>query len=139
VSTESPAPPGPASQGTWSIDEDQIAEIARKEVCDLPGVVGVSTAGLMERISGHAGGSRAAIKGGQVHLALNIIVEYGRPLPCMVEEVRQRAARAVEGMTGYRVSAVDITVANLHVPGEPLAGGESDAGGTSAGGGRLDF
>jgi uncharacterized alkaline shock family protein YloU len=141
MTPEAPVPGGPAPQSTWSIDQDQIAEIARKEICDIPGVVGVSGSNLMDRISGHAGGSRAAIKGGQVNLAVSVIIEYGRPLPCMVDDIRQRAARAVEGMTGYRVGNVDITVADLHVPGEPIASREPGADDSAAapGGARVDF
>jgi uncharacterized alkaline shock family protein YloU len=131
---------GTPPQGTWSIDEDQIAEIARNEVCSLDGVVGVSETGLIDRISGHSGGARATIRGGRVTLKLSVVVEYGRPLPCIVDQIRQRAASAVEGMTGYHVFAVDITVSNLHVRGEPLASREPGASGPgSDGGGRIDF
>lgn len=143
--TPAPAPApsqaGPASQGTWSIGEEQIAEIARAEVCSLPGVVGISETGLMERISGHSGGARATIKSGRVQLFLNVIIEYGRPLPCLVDEIRERAARAVEGMTGYHVAGVDVTVADLHVRGEPLSTREPGVSGGAAaeGGGRIDF
>ncbi len=140
ITTPAPGQGGPAPQGTWSIGEEQIAEIAREEVCSLQGIAGVSETGLMERISGHAGGARASISSGQVQLFLNVIVEYGRPLPCLVDEIRARAARAVEGMTGYRVSSVDITVADLHVQGEPLPTREPGVSGASAeGGGRIDF
>jgi uncharacterized alkaline shock family protein YloU len=139
VRAETPISGGPASQGTWSINESQIAEIARKEVCDLPGVVGTSETGLMERISGHSGGARASIKGGQVHLSLSIVVEYGKVLPCLSDQIRERAARAVESMTGYRVSAVDVTIADLHVPGEALPTREPGVSDAPAGGGRIDF
>lgn len=128
---------GPPSQGTWSIDENLIAEIARQAATEVAGVVGVTEAGLMDRLSGHVGGSRAEIRGGRVHLALTVIIEYGRILPDLAEEIRGRVAGAVESMTGYRVSAVDVTVAELHVPGEPLPGREPGTG-TSAGG-RIDF
>ena len=131
---------GLAPQGTWSIDENLLAEIARREAIEIPGVVGVTEAGLMDRISGHVGGSRADIKGGQVHLKLNVIVEYGRILPDLAEEIRERTARAVAGMSGYRVSAVDVTVADLHVPGEPFPTREPGAAsGPAAGSGRVDF
>lgn len=145
MSAEASRDAGHIPQGTWSIDESQIGEIARREVRDVPGVVGVTEAGPMDRLSGQVGLLRrilprgpAAIHGGQVHLKLSFIAEYGRVLPDLVEEVRERAARAVEGMTGYRVAAVDVTVANLHVPGDPLPTREP-GGEAGRGGGRVDF
>ena len=56
------------------------------------------------------------------------------------ERVWERTARAVESTTGYRVSSVDVTVADLHVPGEPMPTKQPGQEGTSgAGGARVDF
>lgn len=145
MNSEAPQDAAPVPQGTWSIDEAQIGEIARREVREVPGVVSVIEAGPMDRLSGQVGLLRrilprgpAAIEGGQVRLKLSFIAEYGRVLPDLVEEVRERAARAVEGMTGYRVGAVDVTVADLHVPGEPLPTREPGLEGEDDGR-RIDF
>ncbi len=130
-------------QGSWSVDPDLIVEVARREAQDTPGVVSVVSAevtrsGLINRISGTVSGSRPELRGGQVPLELTLIVEYGRCLHELAQRVRERTVTAVEGMTGYRVSAVDITVADLHVPGEPLPTREPGSSPPPPGA-RLDF
>jgi uncharacterized alkaline shock family protein YloU len=145
VNVEGPSGVGrTVPQGSWSVDPNLIVEVARREAQATPGVVSVVSAevtrsGLMERISSTVSGSSPELRGGQVPLELTLIVEYGRCLHELAQRVRERTATAVEGMTGYRVSAVDITVADLHVPGEPLPTREPVAGEPPPGGGRVDF
>ena len=133
---------GPVPQGTWSIEKGPIAEIARRETREAPGVVEVTDVDLWDPASGGLSKLRSRfaskLKTGQTGLKISLIAEYGRILPDLVEEVRERAARAVEGMTGYHVAAVDITVADLHVPGEPLPTREPGSDGEGSGA-RVDF
>ena len=63
-------------------------------------------------------GRRGAVEwqlegGGAISFDVDISVTYGTVLPDVARRVRESVAGAVSGMTGLRVSAVDVTVTTL--------------------------
>jgi uncharacterized alkaline shock family protein YloU len=134
------------SQGSWSVDPALILEIAVRETEDLAGIAAVVksevaksalSSGIFNRLRKSNSGE---LKTADVPLELTIIADYGTGLPELCKKVRQRVARTVEGMTGYRVTSVDLTVADLHLPGEPLPSRlPLDAGKSQGGERRIDF
>lgn len=73
----------------------------------------------------------------RVRLALSVVAEYGVRLPEMAAEIRERVVTAVEAQAGCTVTAVDITVADLYIPGEPMT--VRGMGTDLMSGARLDF
>ena len=120
----------PSSAGSPPGDKQRLAEIAGDAAIEAPGVVAVCDAAAA---LGRVGPTHRP----RVRLRLSVIAEYGVRLPAMAAMLRERVAAAVEEQTDWLVSAVDITVADLHIPGEPLAGRGPAAEG--AAGARLDF
>ena len=153
MSPDQASAPSPAQQGSWSVTPELIVEVAELSAAEVPGVVEVTRAGAVK--AARPGGSsfnlkaglvrllnwrRPAVGSGPMHVSISIVAEYGRALPDLAETVRERAARAIESTTGYQVSAVDVTIADLHAPGDPLPPRTPASPGLpSADGGRLDF
>ena len=49
---------------------------------------------------------------------LSVVVEYGESIPQVSELLRDNIAKRIEGITGLQVTEVNITVNDLHFPGD---------------------
>src|ERR1700759_4609099 len=49
---------------------------------------------------------------------LTIVVEYGESIPKLSEQIRENVTRRIEGITGLAVTEVNVTVNDLHFPGD---------------------
>ena len=99
------------------ISNDVVASIAGVAVSEVEGVYGM--AGGLSGISEVFGGKKNLTKGIKVDVGeketkidVNIIVEYGVRIPDVAFEIQSRVKKAVETMTGLKVSGV-----NIHVQG----------------------
>lgn len=99
------------------ISNDVVASIAGVAVSEVDGVY--SMAGGLSGISEVFGGKKNLSKGIKVEVGeketkidVNIIVEYGVRIPDVAFEIQSRVKKAVETMTGLKVSGV-----NIHVQG----------------------
>ena len=111
-------------------DRKMLAEMVSDAAIAARGVVAVCDADAIIGRRGPLGEQR-------VRLRVSVVAAYGVHLPEMAAEVRALAAAAVERQTGGLVTAVDVTVADLYVPGEPsLALGP---GADPVTGARIDF
>jgi uncharacterized alkaline shock family protein YloU len=54
----------------------------------------------------------------QAALDLDLVVEYGVPVPDVARDVRAHVIDAVERMTGLEVVEVNITIGDVHLPDE---------------------
>lgn len=100
------------------ISNDVVASIAGVAVSEVPGVYGMA-GGLAGGISEVLSGKKNLSKGIKVEVGekdtkidVNIIVEYGVRIPDVAFEIQGRVKKAVETMTGLKVSGV-----NIHVQG----------------------
>ena len=107
------------SDGTTDIkiSNDVVASIAGVAVSEVEGVY--SMAGGLSGITEVFGGKKNLSKGIKVEVGeketkidVNIIVEYGVRIPDVAFEIQSRVKKAVETMTGLKVSGV-----NIHVQG----------------------
>lgn len=110
----------------------KIASIAAREVRgvhDLGGgtaraiggmtrSVGIGGIGVDERMQG------VAVEVGEREAAvdLTVVVEYGESIPQIAKTLRENITRRIEGMTGLKVTEVNIAVNDLHFPGDETAG-----------------
>ena len=100
------------------ISDDVVAVIAGVAVAEVPGVAGMAggfAGGISEVFSGKknlAKGIKADINENNAKIDVNIIVEYGVRIPDVAFEIQRRVKKAVETMTGLKVSGV-----NIHVQG----------------------
>lgn len=100
------------------ISNDVVASIAGVAVSEVPGVYSMA-GGLAGGISEVFSGKKNLSKGIKVEVGekdtkidVNIIVEYGVRIPDVAFEIQGRVKKAVETMTGLKVSGV-----NIHVQG----------------------
>lgn len=100
------------------ISNDVIAVIAGVAVSEVPGVYGMAgglAGGITEVLKGKknlAKGIKVEATDKDAKIDVNIIVEYGSRIPDVAFEIQNRVKKAVENMTGLKVSEV-----NVHVQG----------------------
>ena len=100
------------------IADDVVAIIAGKAVSEVSGVAGMAggfAGGITEVLSGKKNlskGIKVDITEKEAKIDVNIIVEYGVRIPDVAFEIQNRVKKAVETMTGLKVSNV-----NVHVQG----------------------
>ncbi len=100
------------------IADEVVAIIAGVAVSEVPGVyemAGGFAGGISEVLSGKknlAKGIKVEVEGKETKVDVNIIVEYGVRIPDVAFEIQNRVKKAVETMTGLKVSEV-----NVHVQG----------------------
>ena len=100
------------------ISNDVIAVISGVAVSEVPGVYGMSggfAGGITEVLKGKknlAKGIKVEATEKEVKIDVNIIVEYGTRIPDVAFEIQNRVKKAVENMTGLKVSEI-----NIHVQG----------------------
>lgn len=100
------------------IADDVVAIIAGKAVAEAPGVFAMA-GGFAGGFSEVFGGKKNLTKGIKVEVGekdakvdVNIIVDYGTRIPDVAFDIQNRVKNAIEGMTGLKVTAV-----NVHVQG----------------------
>lgn len=100
------------------IADDVVAVIAGVAVSEVPGVAemaGGFAGGITEVLSGKknlAKGIKVEVSDKETKIDVNIIVEYGVRIPDVAFEIQNRVKKAVETMTGLKVTEV-----NVHVQG----------------------
>lgn len=100
------------------ISNDVVASIAGVAVSEVSGVYSMAggiAGGISEVLSGKKNLSRGIkVEVGEkdTKIDVNIIVEYGVRIPDVAFEIQGRVKKAVETMTGLKVSGV-----NIHVQG----------------------
>lgn len=123
-------------QGKTSIADAVVAKIVGVATREVPGVYAMG-AGLArtfgavrERLPG---GTEQSITQGvsvevgerQTAVDLDVIVDYGVSIPDLAAGIRRNVIGAVEKMCGLEVTEINLTVGDVHLPGEE-AGEQSE-------------
>lgn len=110
------------NMGIVKISDDVVSVIAGLATAEVKGITGMST-GLAGGITQILGGKKNPSKGvkvtvGEESASIDIVVgvEYGIKIPEIAKVVQDNVKKAVETMTGLKVSAVNIYVQNVIVP-----------------------
>lgn len=109
---------------TLQISDDVIATIAGKAASEIPGVaemVGGFAGGISEVLSGKKNLSKGIkVETGEkdTKIDVNIIVEYGSRIPDVAFEIQKSVKKAVENMTGIKVSEVNVHIQGVKIPEE---------------------
>lgn len=122
---------GPLSNnhGKTAISDAVVAKIVGMAAREVPGVyamgAGVTRAigAVRERLPGMSGSTAAqgvAVEVGerQAAIDLDLIAEYGVSIPDLAAGVRRNVIGAIEKMCGLEVTEVNISVDDIHLPGE---------------------
>ncbi|WP_410608662.1 Asp23/Gls24 family envelope stress response protein [Amycolatopsis sp. lyj-109] len=119
-------------QGTTTISDtvvQKIAGLAAREVRgvhDLGGGAARAFGALRDRIPGASAGigQGVSVEVGEKQAAvdLQVLVEYGVAIAELARSVRRTVVTAIEQMTGLQVVEVNITVTDVHLPGDDEPG-----------------
>ena len=88
--------------GAIQISEDVVASIASTTASDLMGGKKMSAKGVRVEMDGEA-----------IAVNLFIVVRYGSAIGDVAKKVQQMVRTALEGMTGFRVAAVNVHVGGI--------------------------
>ncbi|MBB6174895.1 putative alkaline shock family protein YloU [Nocardiopsis mwathae] len=126
------------AKGTTSIADHVVAKIAGMAAREVGGVhsMGGGAArafgAVRDRIPG-ATTSGTAARGVSVEVGereaaadIDLVVEYGVSIPDLAAGVRRNVITAVERMTGLEVTEVNVTIDDIHLPGDEVDDGESE-------------
>lgn len=101
--------------GTIQISNDVVASIATSAAQDVEGVGGLMNANVTDLVGGKklsARGVRVEMVDDGLAVSLFLMLRYGFSVTDVAGKVQQAVYAALEGMTGFHVTAV-----NVHVGG----------------------
>ena len=103
----------------------KIAGLAAREVSGvyaLGGGAARTIGALRDRIPGssQATGQGVSVEVGETQAAvdLELVTEYGVSIAELARSVRRNVVSAVEGITGLQVTEVNVSVNDIHLPGD---------------------
>lgn len=106
------------SNGTITFASEVIATIAGLAASDIPGVAGMS-GGFVDGMGELIGrknlskGINVEVGSEEVAVDVSIIVEYGRPITQVAEQIQSSVKKQIETMTGLRVVEVNVAVQGI--------------------------
>lgn len=117
--------PGSAT-GKTTIVDPVIAKVAGIAAREVPGVfaLGGGAARMVGAIREAIGGAdlsqgiKVEVGETQVAVDITIVVEYPQPLQVIATNVRAAVAQAIEQLVGMEVAEINVTVSDVHIPGE---------------------
>ena len=104
------------SMGTIQISEDVVASIATSACLEVEGVGGLMNANVTDYVTGKkmtAKGIRVEMDGEGIVVNLFIVVRYGSAISDVAKKVQKNVHTALEGMTGFKVAAVNVHVGGI--------------------------
>ncbi|WP_052849098.1 Asp23/Gls24 family envelope stress response protein [Streptomyces avicenniae] len=116
-----------ATRGQTSIADGVVEKIAGMAAAEVTGVHSLGGGGLARAL----GAARDRVPGGRSNVArgvhaevgqrqtaidLDVVVEYGVPIPEVAAEIRENVITALERMTGLEVVEVNVAVGDVHLP-----------------------
>ena len=107
------------SNGSVMISEDVIATIIEHAVCEVEGVVGLSTkpgADIAELIGKKSWGKGMKITIGDdndLRVDCNVIVVYGQSVVAVAKAIQEAITSALESMTGVKVASVNVNICGI--------------------------
>lgn len=117
-----------SANGTTTIADSVVAKIAGIAASEVSGVHALgggasrAVSSLRERIPGQKAsvsqGVSVEVSEQTATVEVSAIVDYGVAIADVAAGVRANVIRAVEQMTGMTVSAVDVNVLDIYLPGD---------------------
>jgi uncharacterized alkaline shock family protein YloU len=127
VATTSPGPLQ-SDLGKTTIADRVVQKIVGLAAREVPGIYELgggaarTLGAIRERIPGSSqtSGQGVTVEVGQTQAAvdLEVVTEYGMAIADVAKSVRRNVISAVEGMTGLQVTEVNLSVIDIHLPGD---------------------
>ena len=102
----------------------KIAGIAAREVAGvhkLGGGVARALGAVTQRLPGGESPTQGvSVETGETEAAVDVtvVVEYGESIPNVAQQIRENIVHRIEGLTGLKVTQVNVEVNDLHFAGE---------------------
>jgi uncharacterized alkaline shock family protein YloU len=126
----------PAARGHTTIANEVVEKIAGIAAREVPGVhdLGGDAARLVSAVRErlHLGEESAAqgvsvkLEGKQAEITVVIVIEFGFQVFSVTEKVREKVISSVENLLGLEVTAVDVTVDDVHVDDDGPVGNDAE-------------
>lgn len=121
-----PTPAAASTAGTTTIVDPVVAKIAGIAAREVPGVhaLGGGAARVVGAIREAMGGTdltqgvKVEVGETQVAADVTIVVAYPEPLQRVADDVRRAVAAAIETLVGMEVAEINVTVSDVHIPGD---------------------
>jgi len=101
-----------------SVTDTALATIIGLAAHEVPGVVGMSPAGLREGIKRILGTSQAdegvvVSRGEELVVDMNVVIAYGVNIPVVADSINERVLYAAENYAGIKIDSLNIHVAGV--------------------------
>ncbi|MEA2013359.1 MAG: Asp23/Gls24 family envelope stress response protein [Verrucomicrobiota bacterium] len=110
--------------GVVRISENVINSIVRHYTLSVPGVIRFASSGIVTGLAEMIGkrgvdsSTRVDIRGEFVSVYVALVIEFGKSVPEIAEQIQTLISTKVKKMTGKEVSKVDVTIQDLEMPEE---------------------
>ena len=94
--------------GSIQISEDVLASIASTTALEVDGVSALMSANVSD-----LKGVRVELDGEQIVVGIFVAVRYGCAISDVAKKVQKNVHTALEGMTGFKVAAVNVHVGGI--------------------------
>ena len=104
------------AMGTIQISEDVVASIATSAALEVEGVSGLLSANMSDFMGGKkmtARGVRVEMDDEGMVVNLFIMIRYGSAITEVATKVQKSVHAAMEGMTGFQISTVNVHVGGI--------------------------
>ena len=124
-----------SSVGKTVIDDGVISKVAGIATRSVPGVYavggGVSRAlgAIRDAMNQTDRRQGVSVEVGETQVAVDItlVAEYPMPLQKVADDVRAAVYEAIQDIVGMDVAEVNVTINDVHIPGDDDATGDADA------------
>lgn len=119
-----------SSRGTTTIADGVVTKVAGIAAREVPGVYDLgggaarAVGAVSERVGiGDPRSQGVSVEVGEKEAAvdLTVVVEYGESIPQVAQQIRDNTIGRIEGTTGLAVTEVNVSVTDLHFPGDDTA------------------
>lgn len=116
-----------SSTGSTSIANAVVTKVVGLAAREVPGVYDLgggaarAVGALTQMVGlGDQNSQGVSVEVGETEAAadLTVVIEYGESIPKVAQLIRERVIARVEGITGLKVTEVNIEVNDLHFPGD---------------------
>jgi uncharacterized alkaline shock family protein YloU len=116
-----------SDRGTTTIADGVVAKVVGIAAREVPGVydMGAAPARAIGRVTQQVGigderSQGVSVEVGQREAAadVSLVIEYGESIPRVARDVRENVVRRIEGVCGLDATEVNISVVDLHFPGD---------------------
>lgn len=124
-----------SSSGTTLIVDNVIAKVAGIAAREVPGVFALgggaarALGALRDAINQTDLTQGVSVEVGETQVAvdISIVAEYPMPLQTVADGVRAAVYAAIENLVGMQVTEVNVTVNDVHIPGDDTVEDDSKA------------